>query len=328
MNNKKYYLYGLYCPYNNKLNYIGITTGLLSTRLSSHLRNPTNGKIALWFKQLINNNKKPIIKLIKEYLSYDDLLNGEIEAIKNERISNEKLLNIADGGNINPMFNKTHSQEAKDKISKNNKGLKRSEEQKNEKKRLLSYLWSCENWSNKLKEKMRNNMIGNKRALNLIHTKKTKEFLSNLHKGNKYCLGFKHSEETKKFMSINNSKENNPMFGKRLSKETLTKRSNKVKLEGTYKGKNNGNFKYKIEKNELYNLFIINNLKIEEIAKYYGCHRGVISNNLKKYNIKKENSNKYNINLEDIKKHLNNGLTQVELGNIYGCGNIYINKLI
>jgi len=55
--NKKFQLYGLYCPYNGELRYIGITSGLLSTRLSGHLRNPTNGKIALWFKELKSNNK-------------------------------------------------------------------------------------------------------------------------------------------------------------------------------------------------------------------------------------------------------------------------------
>ena len=73
--NKKLQLYGLYCPYTDELRYVGITTGLLSTRLSGHLRNPTNGKIALWFKELKSNNKKPIIKLIREYDTYEDLLN-------------------------------------------------------------------------------------------------------------------------------------------------------------------------------------------------------------------------------------------------------------
>jgi len=142
------------------------------------------------------------------------------------------------------------------------------------------------------------------------------------------CLGCKPNEETLIKMRNNNTGVKNPMFGKRLSKETLIKRSNKVKLDGTHKGENNGNFKYKINKNELYILFISNNLKIDEIAKYYGCHRTVISDNLKKYNIKKENSNKYNINLEDIKTYLSNGLSQVEIAKIYGCGNKYINKII
>ena len=150
----------------------------------------------------------------------------------------------------------------------------------------------------------------------------------NITEGGGGCLGYKPNNETLIKMRNNNVGSKNPMFGKRLSKETLIERSNKVKFKGTYKGENNGNFKYKINKDELHDLYINNNLKIDEIAKHYGCHRTVISNNLKKYNIKKEISNKYNINLEDIKMYLNKGLSQVEIGRIYGCGNKYINKII
>jgi group I intron endonuclease len=150
----------------------------------------------------------------------------------------------------------------------------------------------------------------------------------NITEGGGGTLGYKPNNETLNKMRNNNIGSKNPMFGKKLSSEILIKRSNKVKSKGTFKGENNSNFKYKIEKDELYNLFIINNLKIEEIAKYYGCHRTVISDNLKKYNIKKETSNKYNIDLLDIKKYLDNGLTQVQIGKIYGCSNKYINKII
>ena len=326
--NKTYNLYGIHCPYTNDLMYIGITTGLLNNRLSGHLRNPTNDKIALWFKELKKENKKPIIKLIREYNSYDDLLLGEINEIKKNRENNIKLFNIADGGNINPMFGKTHSEESKLKISNNNKGLKRSEEQKKEKKELLTKLWGNEEWSNKLKTKMSENMIGNKRALGFKHSEETKLLISNLHKNNKYSLGYKHGLETLKKMSENNSGENNPMYGKTLPIEVLLKRSEKVKKEGTFKGENNPNFKYKIDEEELYELFIVKNLKIDDISNIYGCHRTVISNKLKKYNIKKEPSNKYNINLDDIKNYLSNGLSQVDIANIYGCNNKYINKII
>ena len=50
----KLVLYGLYCPITDDIKYVGITKQKLNIRLSSHLRNPTNGKIALWYKK----NKK------------------------------------------------------------------------------------------------------------------------------------------------------------------------------------------------------------------------------------------------------------------------------
>jgi predicted DNA-binding protein YlxM (UPF0122 family) len=327
-NSKSYKLYGLYCPYNDGLKYIGITTGLLSTRLSSHLRKPTNGKIAMWFKELKNNNNKPIIKLIKEYEDYNDLLTAEINEIKKNRELGVELYNIADGGDINPMFGKQHTEESKIKISKNNKGLKRSKKQIDDRVELLSKLWSDEEWSNNMRNKMSKNMIGNHRALGFKHSENNKEKISKLHKGNTYCLGHKHTEETKKKLSIINSGENNPMYGKKLPKEVLIKRSEKVKNEGTFKGNNNPNFKYNISKKELIDFYLNKNLKIDEIAKYYGCHRTVISKNIKKYNIIKPPSNKYNLNIYDIIKYKNNGFSLVEIGDIYGCSNKIIHKFI
>ena len=326
--NKEFQLYGIYCPCTGELRYIGITTGLLSTRLSGHLRNPTNGKIALWFNELKKNNKKPLIKLINKYNSYEELLTSEINEIKRNRESSTNLLNVADGGDINPMFGKTHTEESKLKISLNNKGLKRTIEQNEQRRELLTKLWDNEEWSNNLKSKMSENMLGNERALGFKHSEETKSFISNLHRGNKHNLGYKHGLETLKKMSENNSGENNPMYGKTLSKEVLLKRSEKVKREGTFKGENNPNFKFKINKEELYDLYITKNLKIGDISKIYGCHRTVISDNIKKHNIKKETSNKYNINLDDIKNYLLNGLSQVDIANIYGCSNKYINKII
>jgi predicted GIY-YIG superfamily endonuclease len=52
MNNKKFYLYGLYCPIYNDLKYIGITTGSLKSRLNAHLKKPTNLYIKNWFEEL------------------------------------------------------------------------------------------------------------------------------------------------------------------------------------------------------------------------------------------------------------------------------------
>jgi group I intron endonuclease len=150
----------------------------------------------------------------------------------------------------------------------------------------------------------------------------------NISSGGNGCLGCKQSDETKEKRRLKNIGDKNPMYDKTLPKKTLIKRSEKVKNEKTFSGENNPNFKYKIEKKELYNLFIIKNLKIEEISKIYGCHRTVISDNLRKHNIKKELSNKYNLKIEEIQKYLVNGLNLIEIGVIYGCSNKIISKFI
>ena len=150
----------------------------------------------------------------------------------------------------------------------------------------------------------------------------------NISEGGDGCLGCKQSDETKQKRREKNIGEKNPMFGVRLSEETLQNRSKKVKKEGTYKGKNNGNFKYDIKKDDLINLYLIKNLKISEIADMYGCHRTVISDNIKKHGIVKPLSNKYNLNIDDIKEYVKEGFNLVQIGNKYGCSNKIIHKFI
>lgn len=114
-----------------------------------------------------------------------------------------------------------------------------------------------------------------------------------------------------------------------IPKEILLKRSEKVKKEGTYKGKNNSNFKYDILKDDLYEKYILKNLKIDEIANFYGCHKTVISKNLKKYNIVKPLSNKYCFNKQDLYKYyMIDNLSYSSISKIYGCSNKTIFKLI
>jgi NUMOD3 motif len=330
-----FYLYGLYCPYTNKLKYIGITTGTLQYRLNFHLRKPTNPKISKWFRELKKNNNLPHIKLIKEYFSYNDLLNAEIYEIKKYRELGYNLFNVSDGGDINPMFGKTHSEESKKKISLHHKGLKRTNEQKEKRRELLKALWSDENWSDNVRKKMK----GNKNSLGHIHSEYSKNLISNKQKKKwktpeyrkKQLLtmtGRTHSEFTKKLMSKNNSGINNPMYGKPLSKESLKKRSEKVIREGIYKGKNNPNFKYEINKNDLFDLYMIKNITIHNIAIIYGCCNGTIINKLKEYSIKKPKSNKYNLNINDIILYKNRGMNLVEIGKIYGCSNKIISKIL
>jgi len=150
----------------------------------------------------------------------------------------------------------------------------------------------------------------------------------NMSEGGDGCLGCKQSEETKQKRREKNIGNKNPMFGKKLSDDTIIKRSEKVKKKGTFAGENNPNFKFKIKESELRSMFIKDNMTIKEISTIYGCSRDVINNNLRKYNINKVKSNKHNLNINDINNYLNEGLTQVEIGRIYGCSNKLINKYI
>jgi len=328
--NRSFYLYGIYCPYNDDLKYIGITTGTLCNRLKSHLRKPTNGKIALWFKELKKDGKLPEIKLIMSFNNYTDLLKGEINEIKKHKDSGVVLYNIADGGYINPMYGKKHTIDARLKISQHHKGLKRTEKQKEERKILLKKLWSDDIWSSLVRTKM----LGNKNSLGHKHSDESKLLMSKTHiergynKGKAFFSGFRHSNETKNKMSVINSGENNPMFGKKLSDESIKKRSQTIITNGTFKGEKNPNFKYKIDKNLLVKLYIDENKTIYEISTVFNCSKGVIKNNLKKYGIRKPNRNKYNLNINDILYHKINGLNLKQIGEMYGCSNKIISKFI
>jgi len=150
----------------------------------------------------------------------------------------------------------------------------------------------------------------------------------NITDGGEGCLGLRHSDETKRIMRLNNMGSNNPMYGKRLSEESISRRSHKVKLEGTFKGENNGNFKFNIPETDLTKLFLEENKTIGEIANIFECSRDVINNNLRKFNIIKPKSNKYNLDINVICDLTKDGLTQVQIGEIYGCSNKLINKYI
>jgi hypothetical protein len=325
---KNYYLYGLYCPYTDNLKYIGITTGSLNNRLNSHLRKPTNREIALWFRNLKNNSIRPIIKLIKEFDNYDDLLSGEINEIKKYRELDFSLYNVADGGDINPMLGKTHTIESRLKISSNNKGLKRTDKQKDERKIILKDLWNNKEWSDNVRKKM----IGNKNTLGYRHTEETKKTISEKNKGKEYFPRkntFFHSEETKKMMSELMSGENNPMYGKILPKEVLLKRSIKVKENGTFKGKKNPNFKYNIIKSELIDLYADKKMTLTEISTFYGCSYQLIVKKIIEFKLKRENNRKkYFFDIDKINDYLDNGLKQVEISKIYGCNPKLLNKFI
>lgn len=327
----KFLLYGLFCPINKDIKYIGITTGSLKNRLLGHLRAPTNGKISHWFTTLKKDSLIPEIKLIKECVSYEELLSEEIIYIKKYRELGFELFNIADGGDINPMFGKTHSKEAREKISKIHKGRKMSDEVKKNHIINIYNFWHSEETlekREKIKEKMSERMIGNSYAKGSKHSDEVKRIIQE--KRYKYGnVGYKHTEETRKEMSNSRKGENNPMFGKTLSEESINKRNKTIKKNKTFKDKNNPNYKYNIERYELFKLFIEEDKTQKELSLIFGCSEANITRLLKKFEIKKGLSNKYNFNYDDLYKlYITDCLTQSKIAEIYNTSNKYISKIL
>jgi len=104
----------------------------------------------------------------------------------------------------------------------------------------------------------------------------------------------KASEITKKYFSnTENRKKQSEKLKEHYSdpenRKKVSKRMKKYYLN--IENKENLN-KYHISKDELYNLYIIQNKTQKEISDIFGCSDGVICRRLKKYNIKKYNINK------------------------------------
>jgi hypothetical protein len=330
---KKYNLYGLFCPITNHLKYVGITIYPLNKRLSSHLSNPTNMIIRDWFNELKLKNKKPNIKLLKECENYEDLVQSEINTIKYYKDLGCTLFNVSEGGFPNPMLGKHHTEESRKKISIIQKGRERTDEQKNHNRNImLEKYYGNDNkeWADKQRKMLSDLNKNNKHSLGYKHNEETKKMLSDLNKNNKHNLGKKHKEETIKKLSELNKGEKNPMYGVSLPKETLKKRSDKVINEGIFKGKNNPNYKYDICKKDIYNLHILKNMSVKEISNSYNCSVSLIRQKMKMFDIKEKKiiRNKYGLDINEINNYLSEGLSQVEIGSIYGCSNKIINKFI
>jgi DNA-binding CsgD family transcriptional regulator len=314
----KFELYGLFCPFTDEIKYIGITINGLNKRLRDHLRKPTNKYISSWFEELKENNLKPIIRCIKECQTYDELLKCEITEIKKYRGLNFDLYNISDGGDINPMFGKTHTTESRLKISLTHKGRKMSEEQKLKRSLLLKELWSNPEWSKKVRQKMGYNTKGDKNpnwkgGISVSHCE---------------CGDVK-SNKSKTCISCRDITGNkNPFYGKTHSPEIISKIQQKLKDKGGFSGKNNPNFKYDINKEELIELYIKENKTIKGISDIYNCSINTINKKLRLYNINKPKSNVYNLNKDKIIYWLTQGLNYVQIGEKYGCSNKIIYKYI
>lgn len=114
-------LYYLSCPTTNEIRYVGITTQPIKNRLLQHLRKPSNYLMKKWITSLTDIGLTPNIKVIKECDSYEELLLSEINEIKKIKNDGGDLLNILDGGDINPMFGKSHSDKTKKIMSEKGK---------------------------------------------------------------------------------------------------------------------------------------------------------------------------------------------------------------
>jgi hypothetical protein len=314
----KFELYGLFCPYTDEIKYIGITKNGLRSRLNQHLNSPTNQFISSWFNDLNSDDKIPVIKLIKECNTYEELLQSEIKEIKKYRKLGFDLYNLADGGDINPMLGKTHTEEARKKISQTHKGRKMSEDQKLKRKTLLKQLWSNPEWAKTVRQKMGYNTKGEKnpnwkggRSKPICECGNKKSFYS------KTC-----------FSCRDISGDKNPFFGKNHSPEIMNKIKETLKQKGGFAGKNNPNFKYDIKKEELYDLYIVQNKTVKEIGSIYNCAINTINKKLRHYNIFKPNSNIYNLNKDKIKELLEHGLNYVQIGKEFGCSNKIIHKYV
>jgi group I intron endonuclease len=148
--------------------------------------------------------------------------------------------------------------------------------------------------------------------------------------GESGMLGLKHTEETKEKMRLNNIGSNNPMYGKKLSIESI-KMSIKTRNENgfTYNCNNNPNFKFEIKKEELSNLYLEKILPISNIAQFYGCSYHLILKKIKEFNLKRENTRKkYFFNINEINIWLKNGESQKNIAEKYGCSYKFLNKFI
>lgn len=279
MTDTKFELYGLYCPNTNDLKYVGITKNGLKKRLNQHLKSPTNEHMGEWVDELRKINKKPIIRQIKEFNNYEELLLGEINEINRLKKLNIHLLNVLDGGKINPMLGRKHSDKTKKIISEKKKGNIIDDETKEKIKKSLINTWN-NNPDRKLK-------------------------LSKIMSG-----------------------KNNFFYGKKHSIDSIEKLKDSVEKRGGFDGEKNPNYKYYINKELLYKLYIVDNKTVIEISNIFNCHINTINKKLRYFGITKPKSNIYGLNIEEISKYLSKGLNYVEIGKKFGCSNKIIHKFI
>ena len=102
-----------------------------------------------------------------------------------------------------------------------------------------------------------------------------------------------------------------------------------IPTEATRKKISNSNIKYKITKEDFYHFYIELNYSKKEMAEYLGCSTGTVVEIARRYNIKKgseltrqnisKGHIKYNIIKEEVNKLKEQGLSNKEIADYYGC---------
>lgn len=231
------YIYGLLCPYDNIIKYVGQSTQNPRVRLYQHLRNDRkyNDAKTTWINKVKRLNLKDKVEIVI-LEKCDKILLNEREKYWIKHFINEgiKLKNSTEGGDYNYTFTEEtkqkisnklkgrpgikHTEETKRKISENRKGQKLSEETKkiiSEKLKgknagINNYMFGkhhTEEWKKKQSEKLKGKYTGeNSFFYGKKHSEECKKIMSEKKKGkmngaDNHFYGKKHSEETKKMIS-------------------------------------------------------------------------------------------------------------------------------
>ena len=149
-----------------------------------------------------------------------------------------KKLSLSLQGENNPMFGRTHSEEAKERMVKSQKGywgsiqgIERKKEMSNERSGKNNSFYGREHTQESI-QKMSNSHMGNipwnknKNGYS-IHSEQQREQISKRMKGNTYALGYEHTEETKLKIGLASKGENNPNWRGGISYEPYGSEFNK-----------------------------------------------------------------------------------------------------
>ena len=116
-------VYVLIDPLTGNNRYVGCTTRSTGVRLTQHLKDHklTTHK-GNWLSKLRKSGNRPILKVIQEYNTKEEMLVGEIWWIRYFRKKGRSLTNLTDGGE--GFFGRTHSDESRKKMSE---GVRRAQ---------------------------------------------------------------------------------------------------------------------------------------------------------------------------------------------------------
>ncbi len=98
-----YKVYVLRCPLSNEVRYVGITSQDPQKRFKNHLHEKFDNAKTRWFKDLKEQNKQPILEIVKANLSFAGAHKVEQELIAKYNKDNLLTNSIINGKNKNPV---------------------------------------------------------------------------------------------------------------------------------------------------------------------------------------------------------------------------------